>query len=59
MDLYKHKIMLAMASTAHSDSFIPRLTKKDAMRCDCTNCRMGKSNKCTTYTPSKSGRGKK
>ena len=59
MDIYKHKIMLVMASAAISSCSKSELAKPSiqVMRlCDCTNCRMGKIDKCTTYKPSKKGK---
>ena len=54
MDIYKNKIMLVMASAVTSELAKPSI---QAMRlCDCTNCRMGKIDKCTTYKPSKKGK---
>jgi len=57
MDTYKRHLMAAIASSTAVEiekrMCAPMLINQEMRLCDCTNCRMGKPNKCTTYNPTK------
>lgn len=52
----KRIIAISLANSISDEDKAKPESHVDRRLCDCTNCRMGKSSKCSTFKPSKANR---